>query len=353
MSQGKILLISDSDHVNKSVTEALRPRNFEIVSVYDAQSGLNYLDGEFDLVLLKYGLTGCDVKSLLKQVQLKDHLAMVLLLVEQKDVGVMEVPISGGVLDVITFPFNIERFALTVSFAVKLRQSQVSNKKIVLSLEERNASLQKQNILLAKRIEESAKSLNQLYDSLRFTYMRTIKALIEAIETKDHYTRNHSERVTRYAVFIAQELGLQVKEIEVLRDACSLHDIGKIGIEDRILNKEGPLMEEEWEHVKLHPVKGAQILEPLTFLEDVILIVRQHHERYDGTGYPDKLKGEEISLGARIVSVVDAYEAMTSARSYRMQPLSKEEAVAEIRRQSGKQFDSKVVEVFLKVVDRF
>jgi putative nucleotidyltransferase with HDIG domain len=192
----------------------------------------------------------------------------------------------------------------------------------------------------------------QLYEDLHSTYVRTIKSLAQAIEAKDRYTHSHSRKVTEYAIAISKELELSAAEIEVIKEACELHDLGKIGIENSILNKSGSLTAQEWEQIKRHPVIGAQILEPLTFLSDVVDLIRQHHEHYNGSGYPDGRAGEDILLGARIIHLADAYEAMCSVRAYRKEPRTKEETILEIKRNSGKQFDPKVVEAFLRVVDR-
>jgi putative nucleotidyltransferase with HDIG domain len=181
--------------------------------------------------------------------------------------------------------------------------------------------------------------------------MRTIRVLAQAIDARDHYTHSHSENVARYAVAIASQMNLPAKEIELIRQACELHDLGKIGIEDSILLKPSELNTMEWEQIKKHPTIGAQILEPLTFLNGVVDLIRQHHEHYDGTGYPEGRKGEDILLGARIIHIADAYEAMCSARSYRKTPFSKMQAIEEIKKNSGTQFDPKIVEVFLKVAD--
>ena len=189
----------------------------------------------------------------------------------------------------------------------------------------------------------------QLYTSLQETYIRTVMALSSAIDAKDHYTKNHSERLAHYSMAIAEELGLSKVEIEHIRLASYLHDVGKIAVHDNILGKPSGLTAHEWEEVRLHPLKGAAILKPLTFLKEVSLLVEQHHERYDGKGYPHGLKGEEIKIGARILSVVDTYDAMITKRPYRQIPFSKQEALEEIKRNSGSQFDPKIVEVFLRI----
>ncbi|RKY31257.1 MAG: hypothetical protein DRP74_05240 [Candidatus Omnitrophota bacterium] len=191
----------------------------------------------------------------------------------------------------------------------------------------------------------------RLYTSLEDTYIRTVMSLTSAIDAKDHYTRSHSENVTDYALAIAAELELSNKEIEHIKKACQLHDLGKIGIHDHILTKPGKLNPQEWEEMKSHSMKGVEILEPLHFLGDVIELIREHHERFDGTGYPDGTKGEKIPLGARIIAVGDAFDAMISERPYH-KPRSIEDAKKELKNNSGTQFDPKVVEAFLRVLEK-
>lgn len=191
----------------------------------------------------------------------------------------------------------------------------------------------------------------RIYKDLQDVYMLTLKALAATIDARDKYTRTHSENVTKYAVAIAQELKLPAQEVEVIREACQLHDLGKIGVHDYILTKPGKLTEEEWEEVKLHSLKGTEILRPLPFLNDVIELIRHHHERWDGKGYPDAHKGQEIILGARIMAVADAFDAMISERPYR-KAYSKEGAIEEFKRNSGTQFDPHVVKAFLRVLKK-
>ncbi len=190
-----------------------------------------------------------------------------------------------------------------------------------------------------------------LYKELQRLYMNTVEALAEAIDARDHYTKSHSEHVTEYTVAIANEMGLPQKKIEIIERASKLHDIGKIGIHDYILNKPGKLTKDEWEEVKTHSLKGARILEPLAFLDGVIGTVKQHHERYDGTGYPDKIKGDKIRIEARIMAAADAFDAMITERPYAAAK-TQEEAIEELKKESGKQFDPKVVKAFLKVLEK-
>lgn len=189
-----------------------------------------------------------------------------------------------------------------------------------------------------------------LYDEIERSYFSTVKALARAIEVKDPYTHGHSERVTEYALMIADFMGLDERERQKLKYAATLHDIGKIGIAGKVLNKPGALTEEEYSHVKTHPHLGDSIVEPVQFLQGPRPIILHHHERYDGNGYPDGLKGSEIPIGARILSVADAFEAMRSDRPYR-KALSLEVSRQELIRNSGSQFDPDIVRVFLDVLD--
>ena len=191
----------------------------------------------------------------------------------------------------------------------------------------------------------------RLYKNLQEVYIRTIKALTLAIDAKDHYTEAHSEHVTTYAVDIARELGLGLMEIEAIKEASQLHDLGKIGVHDYILIKPEKLTPQEWEEIKLHALKGAEILEPLGFKKEVTELIKQHHERYDGKGYPQGYKADEIALGARIMTAADAYDAMITKRPYR-KAYSKKEAVEELKKNSGSQFDPRVINAFLKVLEK-
>jgi putative nucleotidyltransferase with HDIG domain len=182
----------------------------------------------------------------------------------------------------------------------------------------------------------------------------TVTALTFALDAKDHYTQSHSLNVSRFAAQIARQLGLSGAEIEEVRLGGILHDIGKIGLPDNILNKPSPLTPEEFEVVKSHAPLGARILKPLRAkaIEPIRGMVRHHHERVDGTGYPDGLKGEKIPLGARIIAVAEAFDVITSI-SYRVyqQGRSVEEAVAELRRCSGMQFDPDIVDTFIRLLE--
>lgn len=175
------------------------------------------------------------------------------------------------------------------------------------------------------------------------------RGLLSTINAKDKYTVGHCERVASYASMIGEAMGLRLKEIQTLLSAGLLHDIGKIELPKMVLNKVGRLTDEEYEMIRQHPVHGANILEPLSGMHNLIDYVRHHHERYDGKGYPDGLAGEEISLGARILCVADSFDAMVSDRPYR-RSMSIEEAFAELERCAGSQFDPGITEVFINLM---
>ena len=190
----------------------------------------------------------------------------------------------------------------------------------------------------------------RLYSNLKKIYLQVITTLTYIVDMKDHYTHAHSERVTNYAAEIAKKMGLPPRRIEIIKLAAQLHDLGKIGIRESVLTKPGRLTEEEWEEIKLHPIRGVEILKPFTFLSDVIELVKHHHERYDGKGYPSGQAGDNIELGARILAVADSFDAMTTKRSY-ADALSLDEAIEELKRCRGTQFDPQVVDTFIELLE--
>ena len=190
----------------------------------------------------------------------------------------------------------------------------------------------------------------RLFESLEEIYIEVITAMASAIDARDAYTHGHSQRVTEYAVAIAEGMGLSPAEVDIIRNASILHDVGKIGIKEDILKKPGRLTEEERREMEYHPFIGTKILQSVKLLAPVMPLVYHHHERFDGTGYPDGLRGEEIPYGARIIALADAFESMTSDRPYR-KALPLEEAMAELRYGSGRQFDPRIVEIFMRLAE--
>lgn len=217
----------------------------------------------------------------------------------------------------------------------------------------------KDNALTAyiKELDQTKKELNQkneelkkLFNEMQYGYLQTVMSLANSIEAMDAYTRGHCQRVMEISCEVARVLGLGNEEIEDLRYAAILHDIGKIGVPTNILNKNGSLTKEEFEEIKKHPEIAYNILKDVKFLSKALNGILQHHERYDGKGYPNGLKGEEICIFGRIMCVADAFDAMTSDRPYR-KGMKVEDAMAELERCKGTQFDPDIVDMFLFLMD--
>lgn len=207
-------------------------------------------------------------------------------------------------------------------------------------------ALRKRALILARRDYRSA-----LNGQAREPLLRTIGTLLRALAARDPETRKHSLRVAEHSVRTARELGLPPEETEKIRVASTLHDIGKIGISKRILDKSGPLLDTEIRHIRRHPEIAASILEPIEDLREIVNLVRWHHENYDGSGYPEGLAGEEIPIGSRIIAVADAFDAISHNRPYH-RARGKIFAAGELKKNAGSQFDPRVVEAFLRALGR-
>ena len=202
---------------------------------------------------------------------------------------------------------------------------------------------------LAVSFNDMTASLADAREKLHEYFYRMVQAMVRSLEAKDPYTRGHSDRVSEYSYNIAIKMGISAKEAELLKKAAQMHDIGKLGIQDDILNKKSGLSETEWDIVRKHPEVGEEILKPVFLDAQMLSVIRSHHEHYDGTGYPDGLKAEETSIFSQIVSVADAYDAMTSSRSYHA-ALPKEEALVKIKAGSGTQFNPAVVQTLVEIL---
>jgi len=345
MNEGNILVIDDEKVMCNLLKDSLSEHGYKVTITQKAQDGLDYARNNlFDLVITDLKMPEIDGIEIMRRIKEFDRDNTVVVITGYPSFETVREALRLGAYDYITKPFNLEEVFFIVKRAVELRRLKLANKKLMKQLEE-------ENIILGKRVEERTSDLKKLYHDMEFAYMATVKALAQAIDAKDHYTHSHSLNVTKYAVAIAKEMGLSPLEVETLREACQLHDLGKIGIHDYILSKSEKLTQEEWEKIRSHSLRGAEILEPLTFLEDVTILIRQHHERYEGTGYPNGLKEEEIELGARIITVADAFDAMISERPYR-KAYSKEYAISELKENSSTQFDPQVVKAFLEVLKK-
>jgi putative nucleotidyltransferase with HDIG domain len=239
-----------------------------------------------------------------------------------------------GAFDYIMKPFDLRQVEAAVKRALEHYDLRAAKRRYENHLEE--------------LVEQRTHELNVALDSLEDAYRSTLRALTAALETRDAETHGHSERVVTFSLRLGRELGLDKEQLRSLEFGSLLHDIGKIGVPDAILRKPAKLTDEEWVRMREHPVHGQAILREIEFLEGASLVVAQHHERWDGTGYPLGLRGCEIELNARIFAVADAFDAMISDRVYR-QGRSYEAAAAELDAWAGRQFDPHVVEAFHRV----
>jgi HD-GYP domain-containing protein (c-di-GMP phosphodiesterase class II) len=185
---------------------------------------------------------------------------------------------------------------------------------------------------------------------LKSSYLDTVKMLVNFLDKKDEYTKGHCERVTKFTVAIGQALNLSDLDILNLEFAALLHDIGKLAVPDEIINKEGKLTMQEYEIVKMHPAVGYELIKDIPFLDVSKKILLQHHERVDGKGYPLGLKDDQIDIKAKILSIADAYDAMTSSRPYRKDGLPKEQAISQLKLCTGSQFDKNIVDIFIELL---
>jgi putative two-component system response regulator len=245
---------------------------------------------------------------------------------------------NAGLDKYIPMPWDAEDVKFTVTTLLRQREMKRMNERLLVDLKTRN-----------EQLTVAMSDLQQARHDLESSYIQTVESLAVALEAKDRYTSGHSQRVARFARLIARGLGLPKEEVDTVGQVALLHDIGKIGMLDKILNKPANLTPEEREAIKSHPVVGAQILAPVKTFEKHLAGIKHHHEMYDGSGYPDRLKGKGIPLEARIVTLADAFDAMTSTRPYRV-GLPLEFAMLEMKKMSGSQFCPDCVDAFIRVL---
>jgi putative nucleotidyltransferase with HDIG domain len=290
--------------------------------------------GEFDLVLTDVRMPGMNGLELLAEVVRVHPAVGVLMLTACEDLTLAVNAMRIGALDYILKPFRLSEITVSVHEALGRRRNQLEQTQRMRLLEE--------------TVNERTVELRRMLDRLHDASETTLEALVSALDAREHETKAHSKRVSEYTLYLAREMSVDATQLDVIRRGAMLHDIGKIGISDSILLKPGKLTPEEWVVMQKHPQIGFWILDGIDALKSASDIVLSHHEKFEGSGYPRGLKGEGIPLGARIFSVADTLDVMTSDRPYR-KALTYEDAREEITRFSGRQFDPDVVQYFLKV----
>jgi len=346
-----ILCVDDESMIREILRETLEAEGHQVSEAENGKVACEMIgSGEYDLILTDVKMPVMDGFTLMKQLgDLTDEIP-VIVITSFGDIDVAVDAIRLGAYDYVVKPFNISQVALSVQRALERRRLLIENVQYKKSLEhkvvEKTIDLLRKN----KKLVQQAKLLEGLLLDLRESYEATLDAMVSAIESRDCETKHHCRRVQSYSVLLAQRLQVSAEELVDISYGALLHDVGKIGVPDAILLKPGKLTEEEWRTMRQHTRIGYNMIARIKFLKGAAEIVACHHERWDGRGYPNNLSGEEIPLGARIFSVIDTYDAITSKRPYK-EALPVQHARAEIRRCAGTQFDPRVVEEFLKISD--
>jgi response regulator RpfG family c-di-GMP phosphodiesterase len=329
------LLIADDDQEIRAVLHECLCARYECRAVDSAEAALSLLRLErFDLIISDITMGGLSGLELVPQALGITPDTVIIMISGGQTVEHAIAAMRAGAFDYLTKPFDLAQVEAAVARALEHRALLVTKRRYEQHLTE----------LVAQRTAE----LNQTLASLEDSYRATLRALANALETRDLETHGHSERVVSFSLRLGRELKVADEALRALEFGSLLHDIGKIGIPDAILRKPAALGDREWECMRQHPALGAQILRGIAFLAGAARVVAEHHERFDGTGYPNGLCGVEIDLNARIFAVADAFDAITSDRVYRA-GRSYEAAVRELKQEAGRQFDPDVVAAFLRI----
>ncbi len=326
-SQYKIIAVDDESGILDSLKVFLTKSGYSFVGITDPIEAIERVKTEhFDLMLLDFIMTPVHGDQVVEAIRKFNKDLYILLLTGHKDLAPPLETIRR--LDIQGYCEKSDKFD-----------------QLLLLIESGIKAISQMNLIRKINLE-----LKDTYDKLEKAYLESIETLRYTVEAKDTYTRGHSDRVSAYSVLLGEKLGLSEKELNDLKIGGLFHDIGKIGVPDSILLKDSKLTDDEYSEIKNHPAIGAHILSNATIFSDIIPIVKHHHERFDGFGYPGKLKGEEIPYLARITAVADAFDAMTSKRTYR-NSLSLDIVKAELEKCKGTQFDPECADAFLDILN--
>ena len=323
----KIIGVDDETGILDSLSIFLKRAGYEFVGVTDPMEAIEKVKNEhFDLMLLDFIMTPLHGDQVVEEIRKFNKELYILLLTGHKDLAPPLETIKR--LDIQGYCEKSDKFD-----------------QLLLLVESGIKAIEQMNII--KKINQELRDANE---KLEKAYLESIETLRYTVDAKDTYTRGHSDRVSEYSVLIGKQMKLSEEELHTLKIGGLFHDIGKIGIPDNILQKNTRLTEDEYSEIKNHPTIGAHILSNATLFKDIIPIVKYHHERFDGRGYPSKLAGEKIPLLARIAAVADSFDAMTSKRAYR-DSLSLDIVIKEFEENRGTQFDPEIADVFLDILN--
>jgi putative nucleotidyltransferase with HDIG domain len=332
MTKENILIIDDELAPRESIRMVLKDK-YAVATASGSHEGLAMMSEQpVDLVVMDIKMPKMDGITALQQIKQKHPDTEVVLLTAYASLETARDAIRFGAFDYLIKPFDKDNVMLVVEKGLKKRRA--------------NKGLQLERDILLDRATYLEEQVDSARSNIMKYYEGTVEALNSTIDAKDHYTFNHSSRVARLSSQLAEALGVEERAVKEILHAASIHDIGKIGIEENILNKNGNLTDDEYELIKKHPAIGVRIVQSIPFLEEAIPVILYHHERYDGKGYPEGIAGENIPLAARIVGVADAVDAMMSDRPYRA-ALTLDDVLKELKGNAGTQFDSQVVDLIL------
>ncbi|MFN8653204.1 MAG: response regulator [Gemmatimonadales bacterium] len=333
-----LLVVDDEEPIRNALKKFLTQQGYDVQTAASGDEALRILQRQkISVLLLDVRMPGKSGIDLVPQVLELEPSVAILMLTAVNDATTAALCMQRGAMDYLTKPIDLADLARAILRAIRRRDSLVEQANLNQWLKEEVA------VRTAELKRERAK--------LERISIATLEAMVNALEAKDPYLRGHSTRVADLAALIAGEIGLGDEQVEQIRMAGRLHDIGKIGIREEILNKEGPLTTDEYEQVKLHVTVGSQILAPLAHLGEIIAYVRSHHERWDGQGYPDSLASEQIPLGARILGAAEIYDALTTSRPYQ-EKMPPEFAVDRMRDLAGSVLDPEVYRALEAAVRR-
>ncbi len=323
-----LLVVDDEEPIRNALRRVLVQQGYEVATAASGEEALAILQRQrITGMLLDVNMPGISGVDLVPQIMELEPTIALLMLTAVNDATSAALCMQRGAYDYLIKPIDLGHLSRAIHHALQRRHTQLEGQQINQWLKEEVAAR-----VAERRLEQA----NQERMSVA-----TLEALVNALEAKDPYLRGHSARVADLSAMVAAQMGQTDEQIEAVRTGGRLHDIGKIGIREEVLHKQGPLTETEYDHVKQHVTVGSQILAPLVHLKDVIGYVRSHHERWDGKGYPDRLAGEQIPIGARIIGAAEIYDALTTARPYQ-EKMSAEVAVERMRDLVGTVIDPAV-----------
>jgi cyclic di-GMP phosphodiesterase len=333
-----VLVVDDEEPIRNALKKFLSQQGYEVSTAGNGDEALRVIQRQkVTVMLLDVRMPGRSGIDLVPQVLEIEPGMAILMLTAVNDATTAALCMQRGAMDYLTKPIDLSDLARAILRAIRRRDSQIEQQNL--------------NQWLKEEVAVRTAELRRERTKLERLSVATLEALVNALEAKDPFIRGHSTRVADLSALVAGEMGLPDEEVEEVRMAGRLHDIGKIGIREEILGKEGPLTAEEYEQVKQHVVIGSQILAPLQHLGEIIGFVRSHHERWDGQGYPDRIKAGDIPRGARILAAAEIYDALTTSRPYQ-EKMPPEVAVERMRDLSGSVLDPEVYRALEAAVRR-